>query len=279
MFRGRLINNLRNVSPQAPAAIILQIIKKVMQTAQLRNHIMRAVVNYEDRRNLAPQGRRRKLSLAYILDRIFYVCKTGCQWSQLDVKGSSYKTIYHYFNLWSKAHIFESVFYAIVNAHTLQEGPLVVDTSFVKNVHGRDVTGRGRKSKIFYPTDRGRKATKISLLTDSRGTPLCCVFHRGNKSDTLTLRHLLDTASRKTERLNNYSALMGDKGYDSSTCRSVCARHHLQPMIPKRGTKDVYRGRYVIEQTFGILDQFRRLRVRYDALIRNFKSFHFLALG
>jgi hypothetical protein len=92
-----------------------------------------------------------------------------------------------------------------------------VDTSYVKNVHGRDVTGRGRKSKIFYPTNRGRKATKISLLTDSRGTPLCCVFHRGNKSHALILRHLLDTASRKTERLNNYSALMGDKGYDSST--------------------------------------------------------------
>ena len=108
---------------------------------------------------------------------------------------------------------------------------------------------------------------------------ICCVFHRGIKSDALTLRHLLDTASRKTERLSNYGALMGDKGYDSSTCRSVCATHHLQPMIPKRGTKDIYRGRYVIEQTFGILDQFRRLRVRYDALIRNFKSFHFLALG
>ena len=135
----------------------------MMQTTQLRNLVIPAVNNYEDRRSLAPQGRRRKLNLAYILDRIFYVCKTGCQWSQLEVHGSSYKIVYHYFNLWSKAHIFESVFYTVVNERTPQDGPLVVDTSFVKNVHGKDVTGRN-------PTDRGRKATKISLLTDSHGT-------------------------------------------------------------------------------------------------------------
>ena len=60
-----------------------------MQTTQLRNLIIHAVHGYERRRVLAPQGRHRKLSLAYTLDRIFYVCKTGCQWSQLDVSGST----------------------------------------------------------------------------------------------------------------------------------------------------------------------------------------------
>ena len=165
-------HNGSDVESNANVSIILQIIKKVMQTAQLRNHILRAVVSYEDRRNLAPQGRRRKLSLAYILDRIFYICKTGCQWSQLDVKGSSYKTVYHYFNLWSKAHIFENVFYAIVNARTLQKGPLVVDTSFVKNVHGRDVTGRN-------PTDRGRKSYEnFSPYRFSGNASLLCLSQR-----------------------------------------------------------------------------------------------------
>ena len=42
---------------------------------------------------------------------------------------------------------------------------VVVDTSFVKNVHGRDVLGRN-------PTDRGRNATKVSMLTDARGKVL-----------------------------------------------------------------------------------------------------------
>ena len=242
-----------------------------MQSAATRNAIARAVHAHEARRERNPQGRRRKLSIAYILDRIFYVCRTGCQWSQLHVQDSSYKTVFHHFNLWSKARIFENVFYETVKARSPIGGAVAVDTSFVKNVFGRDVTGRN-------PTDRGRKATKVSLLTDRRGTPLCSVFHRANKSDALTLRHLLDTSIRKTDQLHAYDALMADKGYDSATCRATCEVRNLLPLISRRGTPGTCRGRYVIEQTFGILDQFRRIRVRYDTLIRNFKSFHFLAM-
>ena len=57
---------------------------------------------------------------------------------------------------------------------------------------GQDVVGR-------TPTDRGRKATKVSMLTNELGTPLTLCFHRGNKSDMLTLKHLIDTCKRKTE--------------------------------------------------------------------------------
>jgi hypothetical protein len=59
--------------------------------------------------------------------------------------------------------------------------------------------------------------------------------------------------------------LLADKGYDSETCRNICKIHNLKDFIPKRGTKDTYTGRYVVEQTFGILDQYRRIRVRYES--------------
>ena len=239
---------------------------------QLRNLMVHAVHDYESHKRRSRQGRHRKLTIAYILNRIFYVCKTGCQWSQLEVPGSSFKTIYHHFNIWSKAHVFENAFYQAVNSRASLGSSLVVDTSYVKNVFGRDVTGRN-------PTDRGRQATKTSLMTDSFGTPLCCVFHEGNKSDALTLRHLLHTALRKNVNITQFDSLLGDKGYDSSTCRSLCATYNLQPLIPKRRTKDTYHGRFVIEQTFGILDQFRRVRVRYECLLRNFNSFHIIALA
>lgn len=123
-----------------------------MQMTALRNAIVHALDAYETQKERYPQGRRRKLSLAYILDRIFYVCRTGCQWSQLHVQNSSYKTVFHYFNLWSKARIFEDVFYDTVKGRVPLGGAVAVDTSFVKNVYGKDVTGRN-------PTDRGRKAT------------------------------------------------------------------------------------------------------------------------
>ena len=106
----------------------------MLSSVSIRNAIAHAIHAYESKRERGRQGRHRKLSVSYMLERIFYVCKTGCQWSQLEVPHSSYKTVYHYFNLWSKAHIFENVFYEAIRAKQRVGGAVIADTSFVKNV-------------------------------------------------------------------------------------------------------------------------------------------------
>ena len=53
----------------------------------------------------------------------------------------------------------------------------LVDTSFVKKQYW---LGKN-------PTDRGRKATKVSLLIDGVGTPIEMAFHPANKHDCCTL--------------------------------------------------------------------------------------------
>lgn len=144
---------------------------------------------------------------------------------------SSYKTVYHHFNKWSKARVFEHVFYEKAK-HEKETSFLIADTSFVKNVFGKEVLGRN-------PTDRGRKATKVSLLTNNKGTPLCSVFHRANKNDGQTLQYLLSTAKRKLGTLEHYGSLFADKGYDSETCRKICTAYSLKNRIPYRRQKDI----------------------------------------
>ena len=139
----------------------------------VKNYLVRRVCEFEASRSSSNMGRKRKLNTVQILDRIFFVCQTGCQWSCLPVKNASFKTVYHYFAIWSKARLFEDAFYTCVREKQFKGGSLVIDTSFVKNVHGKDVVGKN-------PTDRGRKATKVSLLCDGYGTPLCSVLHKAN---------------------------------------------------------------------------------------------------
>ena len=134
----------------------------------------------------------------------------------------------------------------------------VVDTSFVKNVHGRDVLGRN-------PTDRGRNATKVSMLTDARGTPLALTFHRANRHDSKTLAHTLGVAEHTVGIREWMGTTPADKGYDARTCREACVAHGLRPVISRRGSPCDRRAnatRVVVEQTFGMLDQFRRIRIR-----------------
>ena len=53
---------------------------------QLKNELMHAICAFEAKRSNWPNlGRKRKLTTADILDRIVFVCRTGCQWSQLPV--------------------------------------------------------------------------------------------------------------------------------------------------------------------------------------------------
>ena len=96
------------------------------------------------------------LSLEYLLDRIVYALRTGCQWSALPVQHGSYKTVHHYFHKWALQGVFERAWFDMARWYKRvrpadarrrsrhRARTVVVDTSFVKNVHGPDVFILGR---------------------------------------------------------------------------------------------------------------------------------------
>ena len=130
------------------------------------------------------------------------------------------------------------------------------------------------------PTDRGRNATKVSLLADERGAPLHVCYHRGNRADCQTLHHLLHSASASMGPLSAHAELLADKGYDSFLCRSSCISRGLEPRIPRRGERGDRQNnsrRVRVEHVFGHIDKCRRVIVRYEAKMGNFRSFHALA--
>lgn len=220
------------------------------------------------------QGRPRILSYESILDSITFVLRTGCQWQNVPVKDGSWKTVYHYWSRWSKNHIFERAYEDLVRFYVRRKGrrgKVIVDTSFVKSVYGRDCVGKS-------PVDRGRMATKVSALVDETGIPLHILFHPGNKSDGRTLEHLL----HKTQKRVNLEGheIYGDKAYGNSRCDIVAARYRLVNRFSRpRQQTDIQtnRTRIVVEHTFGWIDQYRRIILRYDGLVCHFRSFHNLA--
>jgi transposase len=61
--------------------------------------------------------------------------------------------------------------------------------------------------------------------------------------------------------------VLGDRGYDAATIRHGLRARHILPLLAMRRTRHgsgLGRWRWVIERTFAWLNQFRRLRVRYD---------------
>lgn len=240
----------------------------------IRNKIARHVLADEASRKSPSRGRPRLLTTSQALEVCFFICRTGCQWSAVDgMFGVSYKTAYHRFNLWSKHRLFEHAFYELAAEYRRNHSnlPLLVDTSHVKNVLGKDVLGPNH-------ADRGRNSTKVSLLCDSLAHPLTLTFHKGNRNDSLTLPHLLAETVRRYGNIDSHHCLYADKGYDSKTCRLACEMHGLEAQIPHRGTTTKWGGvRIRVEHVFGRMDKFRRIILRYDSKIRNFKSFTYMA--
>ena len=61
--------------------------------------------------------------------------------------------------------------------------------------------------------------------------------------------------------------MIGDRGYDAAAIRHGLRNRGILPLVAMRRTahgSGLGRWRWVVERTFAWLNQFRRLRVRYD---------------
>jgi transposase len=116
-----------------------------------------------------------------MLDGMCYILWIGAPWRSL---GSRFSTIHGTFIRWSRARVFEQAYRALLKLDrrtTSRKNRFAcIDSTFVKNVYGRDCVGRN-------PIDRGRNATKVSALVDQDGIPLSLVFFPGNISDQRTV--------------------------------------------------------------------------------------------
>lgn len=61
--------------------------------------------------------------------------------------------------------------------------------------------------------------------------------------------------------------VLGDRAYDAKKIRRALRARHVLPVLAMRNTENgsgLGRWRWVVERTFAWLNQFRRLRVRYE---------------
>ncbi len=139
-----------------------------------------------------------------------------------------------------------------------------VDAAHVRAKRGGATTGPS-------PVDRRKTGSKHHLITDGGGIPLNVITTAANVHDvtqTLTpVDGIPPVAGRIGHPRKRPDALLGDKGYDSKPNRHELRRRGILPVISRKGQPDM-RGlgklRYVVEQTFALLHQFKRLAVRWE---------------
>ena len=178
--------------------------------------------------------------------------------------------------IWARVGVFKTAYNAVFRLYARRDRKgeyHCIDTSYVKNIMGRDCTGRN-------PTDRGRRATKISALVTDKGLPVSLTFFPGNTSDyntvTQTLQHRGPDAMPRGGRIPMYA----DKGYDSHAVRREIWQAGYIDRVGKRRVRIhriVNRRRGIVERFFSWLDKERRLLVRFDAMLVVYSAWTWLA--
>ena len=220
------------------------------------------------------RGRPRKLKFDDAFDCILDVVRTGMQWRRLRPEHCSYITVFKTMHKWASAGVFRTAYIRLLELYSRRRRPkyYCIDSSYVKNVYGRDCTGRN-------PTDRGRRASKLSTIVDDMGIPHTFHAAPGNTSDQRLLEPLL---SQMLVPPVPAAEMFADKGYDSARNRAHCREYGLRDRIFKRRTINgprTHAKRGVIERFFSWHDKYRRLLVRYEQGIGIYLEMTYLAAG
>jgi transposase len=132
-----------------------------------------------------------------------------------------------------------------------------------------------------------KKGTKRSLLVDGRGAPLSLIVAGANQYDVKLLAQTLDAIvirrPRPTKR--RPQNLCVDKGYAGRPAEQQMQGRGYIPHVPKKGmpharhrTKGRPR-RWVVERTHSWMNNYRKLRVRYEKKAVNFEALLHLAIA
>ena len=210
-------------------------------------------------------GRRRKVDLREVLNAIFYLNKTGCQWRYLPKCFPSYTLVSYYYHQWLNNQTLEKINTEIRQKLRKEEGRNenpsagIIDTQTVKG------TQESGKESGF---DGGKliKGRKRHIIVDTMGYVLIVLVHAANLYDGHAARKVLTALFSKMDTVKKIWAdgtYKGEEFIQWVKEQFDCVLAVVKKQNTGKGFEVLPR-RWVVERTFAWLGRSRRLSKEYE---------------
>lgn len=214
-----------------------------------------------------PGGRPRRTDMRNLLDGLFYLVRTGCQWRHLPPPPAfpPWRTVYGYMRSFLQDGVWESIRHHLVvmlrEATGREASPTaaIIDTQSVKTTESGGPRGWDAAKRL-----RGRKR---HVAVDTDGLLLGILVHAADIQDADGLGDLL----KRLKPLYNWlQAVFADSIHNRVSALLACFLFGLVLLIVRRPAGStgfvVISRRWVVERSLGWLGRWRRLSKDYERL-------------
>jgi putative transposase len=225
----------------------------------------------------AKRGRKRKIELREVLNAIFYLLHTGCQWRDLPHDFPAWQTVYGYFRRFQRNGLLEQINQRLRERVRQQAGrkrtpsAAIIDSQTVKTTEAGGERGYDAGKKI-----NGRKR---HILVDTIGLLLLVVVHSASLQDRDSAKLVLAQVKGRFARLK---LIWADGGYAGQLVSWVKEQLRCVLEIVKRSDDvvgfEVLPRRWVVERTLAWISRCRRLSKDYEALTETSEAYVYLAM-
>ena len=213
-------------------------------------------------------NRKRRYNLKEVLNAIFYLVKTGCQWRMLPSDFPRWQIVYYYFSKWKIAGTLERVRCFLVKRYRRHRGRKTQPSAAVMDAQSVKNTLVSSSCNTGYDCGKRIKGIKRHILVDTTGMLLSVMVHSAAIGDRGGGKLLLD---RLGKNWGSVKKVFVDGGYQlpGKNQRRDAPINGYEIEIVKRSdvkTGNVSSKRWVVERTFAWFETNRRNAKGYERL-------------